>query len=116
MVPESSLLVTRVRLVDRIPLPPAPAKRGRGRPPHYAERLFRKALLIMIVKHLHSPCELLTVLAQDTAEMAALRQELTQEGRYPCRRTWERRRSGRRGGAWRARDGESHVGGPMTPV
>ena len=91
MVPESSLLVTLVRLVDRIPTPPAPPKRGRGRPRHYADRLFLKALVIMIVKHLHSPYELLTVLQQDSAEMAALRQELTQAGRYPTRRTFERR-------------------------
>jgi hypothetical protein len=91
MVPESSLLVTLVRLVDRIPTPPAPPKRGRGQPRHYADRLFLKALVIMIVKHLHSPYELLTVLQQDSVEMVALRQELTQAGRYPTRCTFERR-------------------------
>src|SRR5690348_2787131 len=91
MVPESSLLVTLVGLVDRIPTPPAPRKRGRGRPRYYADRLFLKALVIMIVKHLHSPYELSPVLQQNSAEMAALRQELTQAGRYPTRRTFERR-------------------------
>src|SRR5690242_10631538 len=86
-----SLLVVLVQLVDRIPTPPSPARRGRGRPPFYTDRLFLKALVIMIVKHLHTPYELLTVLAQDTPEMAALRSLLTQAGRYPTRRTWERR-------------------------
>jgi hypothetical protein len=86
-----SLLVVLVQLVDRIPAPPPPARRGRGRPTFYTDRLFLKALVIMIVKHLHTPYELLTVLAQDTPEMAALRSLLTQAGRYPTRRTWERR-------------------------
>src|SRR5689334_3384833 len=85
-----SLLVVLVQLVDRIPAPP-PARRGRGRPAFYTDRLFLKALVIMIVKHLQTPYELLTVLAQDTPEMAALRPLLTQDGRYPTRRTWERR-------------------------
>lgn len=35
--------------------------------------------------------ELLTVLEQDTPEMHALRALLTEKGRYPSRRTWERR-------------------------
>ena len=61
MVHEISLAVTLVRLVDRIPTPPPPQ---RGRPRYYAERLFLKALVIMIIKQLHSPYELLTVLAQ----------------------------------------------------
>ena len=44
----------------------------------------------MIVRHLHKAHELLTVLAQPTAEMAQLRALLTlPEGRYPTRRTWE---------------------------
>jgi hypothetical protein len=40
---------------------------------------------------LHTPYELLTVLQQDTPEMAALRPLLTQDGRFPTRRIWERR-------------------------
>jgi len=86
-----SLLVVLVQLVDRIPAPPPPAHRGRGRPIFYTDRLFLTALVIMIVKHLHAPYELLTVLAQDTPEMRAGRALLTQDGRFPARRTWERR-------------------------
>lgn len=92
MIPESSLLVMLVRLVDNIPTPPpAKTKRGRGRPSFYSERLFLKALVIMIVKHLHTPYELLCVLEQPTPPMKELRALLTEGGRYPSRRTWERR-------------------------
>jgi len=79
-----------VRLVDRIPSPP-PAPRGRGRPALYPDRLFLKALVMMIVRRLRTAYELLAVLEQPTAEMQALRQLLTQEERCPSRRTWERR-------------------------
>jgi len=90
MITQSSVLVMLVMLVDHIPVP-APAKQGRGRPSFYSDRLFLKALVIMIVKHLHTPYELLTVLQQGTPEMEALRSILTENGRYPTRRTWERR-------------------------
>lgn len=86
------LLVTLVKLVDRIPHPPQPAKRGRGRPKVYSDRLFLKALVVMLIKHLSKVYELLSVLEQPTAEMRALRLLLTtQDGRYPSRRTFERR-------------------------
>ena len=57
----------------------------------YSDRLFLKALVIMIVRHLHNVHELLSVLAQPTAEMRRLREELCEQGRFPTRRTWERR-------------------------
>lgn len=91
MVQPSSLLVTLVQLVDRLPLPPPPMRRGRGRPRLYSDRLFLKALVIMILRHLHRVHELLTVLEQPTAEMAALRTSLTVDGRFPTRRTFDRR-------------------------
>jgi len=91
MIPQPSLLVTLVALVDRLPEPPPP-KRGRGRPKTSPDRLFLKALVLMIVRRLHTVHELLTVLDQPTAEMAQLRGLLTlPDGRYPTRRTWERR-------------------------
>jgi Transposase DDE domain len=91
MIEQESLLVTLVRLVDRVPMPPAPPKRPRGRPKTYPDRLFLKALVIMIVRHLHTVHELFSVLAQPTPEMRTLRPLLTLDGQFPTRRTWERR-------------------------
>src|SRR5919206_5330739 len=94
MIGQDSLLVTLVRLVNRLPLPPAPPKRPRGRPKTYPDRLFLKALVIMIVRHLHTVHELLSVLEQPTSEMQTLRTLLSHHGQYPSRRTWERRLKG----------------------
>jgi hypothetical protein len=91
MVQQETLLVILVRLVERIPLPPPPAKRGRGRPATYSDRLFLKALVIMIVKQLHSVHGLLSMLEQPTFEMKLLRELLSEDGIFPSRRTWERR-------------------------
>lgn len=89
MVPEASLLVLLVALIDRIPAPP-PA-RQRGRPAVYPERLFLKALVVMVLKRLPTVHALLAVLDQPTPEMRRLRLALTVDGRFPARRTWERR-------------------------
>jgi len=91
MIGQQSLLVTLVELVDCLPTPPPPAKRGPGRPRTYTDRLFLKALVIMIVRHLHTVSELLSVLAQPTPEMQLLRLLLTEKDKFPSRRTWERR-------------------------
>jgi hypothetical protein len=91
---ESSLLVALVLLVDRVPLPAAsgPPKRGRGRPAVYPDRLFLKALVVMIVRRLPRVGTFLAVLNEPTAEMRRLRGLLSDErGRFPSRRTWERR-------------------------
>jgi hypothetical protein len=85
------LLVTWGKLVDGIPMP-APPTRGRGRPPVYPDRLFLKALVIMLGRRLHKVKECLAVLAAPTPEMHRLRKRLTDsQGRGPSRRTWERR-------------------------
>jgi len=89
MVPEPSVLVALVRLVEQLPLPPA--ARRRGRPAVYSDRLFLKALVIMVVKRLPTVHLLLAVLAQPTAEMQQVRALLMEHDRYPTRRTWERR-------------------------
>jgi hypothetical protein len=91
MVSQDSLLVILVKLVDRLPMPMPPAKRGRGHPKVYPDRLFLKALVIMIVRHLHTVHELLGVLAQPTPEIVTLRGLLTEQRCYPSHRTWERR-------------------------
>jgi len=62
-----------VKLVDCIPMPRPPSRRGPGHPKVYSDGLFLKALIIMIVRHLHKVHELLAVVAQPTAEMQALR-------------------------------------------
>ncbi|HEU5381495.1 MAG TPA: hypothetical protein VFV38_39240 [Ktedonobacteraceae bacterium] len=72
-------------------MPPQASKRGRGRPRVYSDRLFFKALVIMIVRHVPTVHEFLSVLAQPTAEMKCLREQLGKDGRFPPRRTWERR-------------------------
>jgi hypothetical protein len=93
MIPRAPLLVLLVRLVDRVPEPsPRPEHaRRRGRPTFYQDRLFLKALLIMIVRRIHSVSGLLAVLEEPTAEMQTLRTLLEHRGRFPSRRTWERR-------------------------
>jgi hypothetical protein len=90
MVLEESLLVTLVALVDRIPLPP-PGPARRGRPVAYSDRLFLKALVVMVLKHLPTVHALLAVLDQPTPEMQRVRTLLMEGDRFPTRRTWERR-------------------------
>jgi hypothetical protein len=93
MIAQGSVLVQLVRLVDRLPTPPPPARAGgRGRPRVYPDGLFLKALVIMIVRRLHRVGELLAVLEEPSEEMLALRGALSgPDGRFPCRRTFERR-------------------------
>ena len=90
MVATQSNLVTLVNLIDRLPMPAVPP-RGRGRPQVYSDRLFLKALVVMIVKRLPTVPLLLAVLEQPTLEMHQLRLLLREQDRYPSRRTFERR-------------------------
>src|SRR5215210_2907626 len=89
MVAQISLLVFLVDLIHAIPSPGF--ERGRGRPPTYPDRLFLKALVIMLVRDVATVDGLLAILEQPTPEMRALRERLTVDGRFPTRRTWERR-------------------------
>ena len=50
MIRRDSLLVTLVKLVDRVPMPSSLPQHGKGRPKVYSDRLFLKALVIMIVR------------------------------------------------------------------
>ena len=50
-----------------------------------------KALVIMIVRRLHKVGELLAVLEEGSAQMREVRQLLFEGGRFPSRRTFQRR-------------------------
>ena len=91
MITQDSVLVQLMRLIDRIPASPPPPRRPRGRPIFYSERLFLKALLIMIVRRLHKVGELLAVLDEPTPEMRMVRELLKEKECFPSRRTFERR-------------------------
>lgn len=91
MIDQDGVLVQLLRLIDRIPAPPPPPCRPRGRPIFYSDRLFLKALVIMIVKHLHKVGELLSVLEEPTQQTQMVRNLLKEGGRFPSRRTFERR-------------------------
>ena len=92
MIAQDSVLVQLVRLIDRLPTPPQSARPlRRGRPRVYPDGLFLKALVIMIVRRLHKVGELLAVLEETTPEMRSLCELLREEGRFPSRRTFERR-------------------------
>ncbi len=91
MIAQDSVLVQLILLIEHIPSPTPPPRR-RGRPVFYSEKLFLKALVIMIVRRLHRVGELLTVLDEPTsAEMRMVRELLCAKGRFPTRRTFERR-------------------------
>ncbi len=89
IVHERWILATLIALIDLIPMP-AVGKR-RGRPMFHPDRLFSKALVIAIVRRLTKVHTLLTVLDLPTDEMHELSALLTENGRYPSRRTFERR-------------------------
>jgi hypothetical protein len=71
--------------------PPPPVKRKRGRQEFYADKLFVKALLVMIIRRLYTAYALLSFLDQDDPVAHQIRPLLTEHGRCPTRRPWERR-------------------------
>ena len=91
MIAQHTVLVQLIGLIERIPSPPPQPRRPRGRPIFYSEKLFLKALVIMIVRRLHRVGELLAVLDEPTPEMKIVRELLREEGRFPTRRTFQRR-------------------------
>ena len=91
MIAQHTVLVQLIGLIERIPSPPPQPRRPRGRPIFYSEKLFLKALVIMIVRRLHRVGELLAVLDEPTPEMRMVRELLCEKGRFPARRTFERR-------------------------
>lgn len=87
MVAQTPLILLLFALVDELALTPSSARRGR--PCQYSERLFLKALVLMVVRHLPTVHALVAVL--DQPEMAAVRGALSEHGQLPPRRTFERR-------------------------
>jgi len=87
MVSQTPLLVQLLALIDALPLAPSAARRGR--PCQYSDRLFLKAVVVMVVRHLPSVHALVAVLEQP--ELAPVRAALSEHGRFPARRTFERR-------------------------
>ena len=64
MLAHGSILVSLLWLVEQIPTPPPPVKRPRGRQEFYADKLFVKALIVMIIRRLYTAYALLNFLAQ----------------------------------------------------
>ena len=91
MLHEVGLLVRLLKPVDRIPLPPPPAQRPRGKPRFYSDQLMLKALIICLIRRLYTASALLAFLEQEDPTVQELRRLLHQDGRFPSRRTWERR-------------------------
>src|SRR4029453_49476 len=91
MICGDCLLVSLVTLVEHLPWPPEPPKRARGCPQQYSYRLIMQALVVMIIRRLYSAYALLIFLDQDDPVPQPLRVLLMENGRFPSRRTWERR-------------------------
>lgn len=91
MINGDSILVSLVRLVEHLPFPPSPGQRKRGRPQTYSDQLLVKALVVMIIRRLYTAWSLLAFLQQEDPIVQQLRPLLTEHGRCPTRRTWERR-------------------------
>ena len=91
MLRHPSGLVTLVRLVDRLPWPAEPTKPSRGRPKTYSDRLIVQALVGMRMRRLYTAYAFLAFLDQDEPLPQQWRPLLSEPGRFPTRRTWERR-------------------------
>jgi len=91
MLTQGSILVSLLWLVEQIPPPPPPVKRPRGRQECYSDKLFVKALIVMIIRRLYTAYALLSFLDQAESVAQQIRPLLTEHGRCPTRRTWERR-------------------------
>jgi hypothetical protein len=91
MLTHGSILGSRLGLVEPSPTPPPPAKRQRGRQETSSDKLCVKALSGMIMRRLSTASALRHCLAQAEPVARRIRPLLTEHGRLPTRRPWERR-------------------------
>ena len=80
MILQDTVLVQPLRLVDLVPTPPPTSAPPSRTALVYSERLFLKALVVMIVRRLHKAGELLAVLAEPTPGMRLVRRLLADRG------------------------------------
>ena len=91
MLTQGRILVSVLWLVEQIPTTPPPGKRPRGRQEFYADKRFVKARIVMIIRRLYTAYALLNLLEQGDPVAQQMRPLLTEHGRFPTQRTWERR-------------------------
>src|SRR5712691_9610617 len=82
MISGGSILVSLIRLMDHLPVPPPPTRHERGRPKTYSDQLIVKALVVMIIRRLYTAWALLAFLQQQDPVVAHLRPLLTEQGRF----------------------------------
>src|SRR5262249_61161936 len=88
MLRHPSVLVTLVRLVDRLPWPADPATPSRGRPKTYSDRLIVKALVVMIIRRLYTAYAFLAFLDQVDPLPQHLFPILSEQVTFPTRVTY----------------------------
>ena len=92
IIQHESVLVLLLAQVDRLPEEAFPALTpGKGYGRLYSERVFVKAALVMLVHQWPKVQEFYEALQQPVAVMEHLRQRLSERGRFPSRRTFNRR-------------------------
>jgi hypothetical protein len=91
MLTHGRILGSRLWLVEPSPTPPPPAKRQRGRQETSSDKLCVKALIGMSMRRLSTADALRHCLAQAEPVARRIRPLLTEHGRLPTRRPWERR-------------------------
>ena len=89
MLTHGSILVSILWLVEQIPTPSPSAKRQRGRQETYADKLFVKALIVMIIRRLYTAYALLNF---GSLVLSGVRNYLISQANkeYPARSRWIR--------------------------
>jgi len=91
MIHQDSTLVTIFHQIDEIPLPKQEEKQAKGHPKSYSDRLFLKGLVFMSIRHIRNIHEFHSMFHYPTPELEEVRLQMSEDGQFPSRRTWERR-------------------------